>query len=241
MTENKQTSANSLFPRAVFSHQNGISWFVLFIGLLSTVFAGVYLIDREADAANREFVLLTDDITDAIRKRMIDHEQILLGGAGVLDASASVQRQEWRILVERLRLAENFPGILGVGYAKVLRKQELARFEQEVRSEGFPDFRVHPQGDRLLYTSIVYLEPFEGRNLAAFGFDMYSEPTRHAAMRAAAETATTRITGPVKLLQETHGVVQAGILMYVPVYRQGMLLDTPDERMAALWSNCLPG
>lgn len=234
MTENKQISANSLFPRAVFSHQNGISWFVLFIGLLSTVFAGVYLIDREADAASREFVLLTDDITDAIRKRMIDHEQILLGGAGVLDASTNVQRQEWRILVERLRLAENYPGILGVGYAKVLREQELARFEQEVRSEGFSDFRVHPQGARPLYTSILYLEPFEGRNLAAFGFDMYSEPTRHAAMRAAAETATTRITGPVKLLQETHGVVQAGILMYVPVYRQGMLLDTPDERMAAL-------
>jgi len=220
--------------RAVFSRRNGISWFVLIIGLMTTFFVWAYLVDRESAAEDREFELVTDDITVAIRKRMIDHEQILLGGAGLFDASGDVRRAEWRILVQRLRLSDNYPGILGVGYARAITPDQLDAFENEVQAEGFADFRVHPAGPRPLYTSIVYLEPFEGRNLAAFGYDMYSEPTRHAAMQAAAETGATRVTGPVKLLQETHGVVQAGILMYVPVYHSGMPLDTTAQRMAAL-------
>lgn len=234
MTEDDSPNVMRQQLQAAFSRQNGIAWFVLILGVLTTLLTWVYLVDREARSAEREFGLLTDDITEAIRKRMIDHEQILLGGAGLFDASGDVDREEWRILVERLRLAESYPGILGVGYAQVVAPSELAMFEDSIRAEGFPDFRVHPDGSRPMYTSIVYLEPFAGRNLAAFGYDMYSEPTRHAAMQAAAESGVTRVTGPVKLLQETHGVVQAGILMYVPVYRQDMPLGTPEQRMAAL-------
>lgn len=234
MTENESSKAARQQLQAVFSRQNGIAWFVLILGVLTTLFVWVYLVDREARSAEREFALLSDDITDAIRKRMIDHEQILLGGAGLFDASGDVHRQEWRVLVERLRLSESYPGILGVGYAQVVRPEALEAFEESIRAEGFAEFSVHPVGDRPLYTSIIYLEPFAGRNLAAFGYDMYSEPTRHAAMQAAAESGVTRVTGPVKLLQETHGVVQAGILMYVPVYLRGMPLGTPEQRMAAL-------
>ena len=234
MTELKQQQARVGVSNAAFSRQNALSWLVLGIGVLATLFIWSYLVDREERAAHREFVLITDDITSAIHKRMIDHEQILLGGAGLFDAAIEVDRYKWRILVERLQLADNYPGILGVGFAQVIRPGFLESFEQQVRAEGFPDFRVHPQGERSLYTSIVYLEPFEGRNLAAFGFDMYSEPTRQAAMQAAAESGKSWVTGPVKLLQETHGVVQAGILMYVPVYYGGLPVSTTEERLAAL-------
>ena len=36
------------------------------------------------------------------------------------------------------------------------------------------------------------------------------------------------------LVQETHGTVQAGVLLYVPVYRPHLPTSTPDERMQAL-------
>ncbi|MCH8962248.1 MAG: M20/M25/M40 family metallo-hydrolase [Bacteroidetes bacterium] len=104
-----------------------------------------------------------------------------------MDASGRVSRNEWRIMVERLRLAENYPGILGVGYAQVVPPLTLDAFENAVRAEGFADFAVHPPGPRPFYTAILYLEPFKGRNLAAFGYDMFSEPVRREAMQAAAE------------------------------------------------------
>lgn len=233
MPESSATA--SLSPgRAIVSRKNSIAWFVAALALLATVLFWQYQSEREQEAASREFTLLTDDIAVAIRKRMLNHEQILLGGAGLMDASGRVSRVEWRVMVERLRLSENYPGILGVGYAQAVAPEGLEDFEERVRAEGFPDFQVHPVGPRPFYTSILFLEPFRDRNLAAFGYDMFSEPVRRAAMQAAAESGHTRMTGPVRLLQETHGEVQAGILMYTPIYHRGAPLDTPAQRQRAL-------
>lgn len=229
------SSPYSLTPgRAIISRKNTIAWCVAAIVLLATLLVWQHQNKREHDGADREFTLLTNDIALAIRKRMIYHEQILLGGAGLLDASGRVSRNEWRIMVERLRLAENYPGILGVGYAQVVPPLTLDAFENAVRAEGFADFAVHPPGPRPFYTAILYLEPFKGRNLAAFGYDMFSEPVRREAMQAAAESGETRVTGPVRLLQETHGEVQAGILMYTPIYHRGASLETSEQRQRAL-------
>ncbi|ROZ83256.1 hypothetical protein EF096_08805 [Pseudomonas neustonica] len=219
---------------AIFSKKNTLAWFVLAVALLTTLLAWQYLHTREQASAQRQFEIVTSDIASSIRKRMVDHEQILLGATGLIDASEVVTRQEWKRQIERLRLAEHYPGIMGVGYSAVIAPENLAAFEADVQAEGFPGFRVHPEGERALYTSILFLEPFSGRNLAAFGFDMYSEPTRRQAMQAAASSGQTRVTGAVKLLQETHGEVQAGILMYVPVYTSERSLATDSLRNSAL-------
>ena len=61
------------------------------------------------------------------------------------------------------------------------------------------------------------------RNLRAFGYDMFSEPVRRAAMEAARDSGQAAATGRVTLVQE--GAQRPGralgFLMYVPVYRAG--------------------
>ena len=220
--------------RAFFSRRNAIAWAVLAIALLANLAVWQYLRSRENLAAERQFELLTSEVSGAIRKRMTDHEQILLGGAGLFDASQQVDRDEWRVYVERLNLTANYPGIQGVGFARILQPQAVAAFEADVRREGFPNFILRPAGARTLYSSILFLEPFSGRNLAAFGYDMLSETTRHTAIMAAARSGESRITGRVTLVQETHGKVQAGLLMYVPIYRVDQPRDTPEQRLDAL-------
>jgi len=233
MSFNRRESPFNL-RRAIFTQKNTLAWFVLAIALLTTLLAWQYLRQREVVLAERQFELLATDMAAAIHKRMVDHEQILLGAAGLIDASEQVTRQEWKSQIERLRLSEHYPGIMGVGFAAAIAPDELAAFESQVRAEGFPAFRVHPEGERPFYTSILFLEPFAGRNLAAFGYDMYSESTRRQAMQNAIQSGETRVTGAVKLLQETHGKVQAGILMYVPVYASDMPLGNALQRQAAL-------
>lgn len=44
---------------------------------------------------------------------------------------------------------------------------------------------------------------------------MLSESTRRQAMLAAAESAETRLSGKVTLVQETHGKVNLALLMYL--------------------------
>ena len=82
-----------------------------------------------------------------------------------------------------------------------------------MRAAGFPDYRIYPEGVRDLYSSIVYLEPFSGRNLRAFGYDMYSEPVRRAAMERARDTGEAAISAMVTLVQETDINVQPGFLV----------------------------
>lgn len=205
--------------RGLFSRRGLAAWIVLGISLLFTIAVWRTLLQRETDAATRQFNLMAGEIVIDIKERLRQHEQILLGGAGLFDASMSVSRNEWRAYISRLNLSKNYPGIQGVGFSEWIASGGLARHEARIRAEGFPAYAVRPPGEREAYTAIIYLEPFVERNLAAFGYDMFSEAVRNKAMRAAATTGQTSISGKVKLVQETHGKPQAGFLMYVPVYR----------------------
>ena len=228
------SNASSDKMRQVFHWRNGVAWLVLAFALLVQLALLDHLERKEERAALKQFDLLVQTTTEAIHKRMTDHEQILLGAAGLFEASESVSRAQWRDYNERLQLSERYPGIQGVGFAKAVLQTELATHIQSVRAEGFADYDLYPPGNRELYTPVLYLEPFTGRNLAAFGYDMFAEPVRRQAMLTAAETGKTRITGRVTLRQETFGEVQAGILMYVPLYRAGEPHATPTQRIQAL-------
>jgi PAS domain S-box-containing protein len=220
--------------RLMLRRRNWPAWLVLCLALLLTGLAGHGLNQQRQAGLAQQFELHAQEVVDAIRERMRQHEQILLGGAGLFDAQDDVRRMAWRKYVERLNLSANYPGIQGVGFSQFMTPQQLPGHIAAVRSEGFSDYTVRPPGERERYTAIVYLEPFAERNLAAFGFDMMSEPTRALAMRRAAETGKTAISGKVRLVQENQGKAQAGFLMYVPVYRAQQVLETPAHRWAAL-------
>ena len=218
----------------LFNWRNGIAWLVLAFTLLGQLLILQQLRANSDRAAEQQFELLVGKVTNAIEQRLIDHEQILFGAAGLFAASGEVSRAQWRAYVERQQLADRYPGIQGVGFSKVVRASEREAHEQSIRAEGFADYRIQPEGERPVYMPIVYLEPFNDRNRAAFGYDMYAEPVRHQAMRQAASTGKSRISGKVILRQETHGKVQAGVLIYVPLYHPAMPLETAEQRMDAL-------
>ncbi|MBH3341238.1 CHASE domain-containing protein [Pseudomonas mendocina] len=219
---------------SLFSRVNLLAWAALALALGATLLAWYNLRQSQTESATRQFELLTEELSRAIVKRMEEQESILLGAAGLLDASEDVSRADWRAYTERLRLDERYPGIQGLGFVQMLEAQQLSAFESEIRAEGFADFHMQPPGQRERYGVIRFIEPFTGRNLAAFGFDMYSEPVRRAAMLAAARSGQSRLSGRVTLRQETHGKVQPGLLLYVPLYWPQRPLDSPEQRLAAL-------
>ena len=180
------------------------------------------------------FVHESQRITTKIDERVSAYGQILRSGAGLFAASEKVERAEWATFVEKLDLGQSYRGIQGVGFSLYIPKLKLAAHQSEMRKLGFPDYVVKPEGDRDEYTSIIYLEPFSGRNLRAFGYDMYSEATRNAAMAHARDVGDVIFSGRVKLVQETKADVQAGLLAYYPVYRNSALTQTIEQRRAAL-------
>jgi PAS domain S-box-containing protein len=173
-------------------------------------------------------------LVTSIEQRLQTYEQMLYGARGLFAASGLVKRDEYRAYVSALNLDQRFPGIQGVGFSLWIPKTDKDRHVAEMRGQGFADYDIHPVGERDFYTSIIYLEPFNGRNLRAFSYDMYSEPTRNLALSYARDNNRLSVSGKVKLLQETEQDVQAGFLMYLPVYKKQSALDTQEQRRANL-------
>lgn len=71
----------------------------------------------------------------------------------------SVTREHWRDYVENLHIAESYPGLQGIGFAQVIAPDDVDAHVRAVRAEGFQDYSVWPDGEREVFTSIVYLEP----------------------------------------------------------------------------------
>jgi signal transduction histidine kinase len=210
------------------------AWAGLCVTLLFTLGYWRYAaLDVERRAQDR-FRQLAEREVSALVDRMHAYERVLRGARGLFAASDSVDRDEWRRYLESLDLESALPGIQGIGFAALIPKSARAAHERQIRAQGFPDYAISPPGDRPVYTSIVYLEPFRGRNLRAFGYDMYSEPTRRIAMNLARDSGEAAMTHRVILVQETDRDVQAGFLIYLPVYAQGRSTRNEIERRAAL-------
>lgn len=219
----------------IFQHER-TPLLVLLISALLTAGAW-YVADNSARQRTHErFAFEVEDAKGRILQRMANYEQVLRGAAALFEAQHEgyPDRQAFQRYVQALNANEHFPGIQGIGFALMLKPNEVAPLEHKLQAEGFSQFRVSPPGQRPEYSAIIYLEPMDSRNLRAFGYDMYSEPTRHAAMDLARDTGQTAVSGRVILKQETEQDIQAGFLMYLPVYRKNMPTNTLEQRRDAL-------
>jgi len=225
------------FPPVIKSSQlsRSTAWIVLAAGLMITAFATLFMKSSVENIAELDFNTHCNEIRNVIANRLEDHARLLTSGAGFFDADEKVSREKWRVFSQRQKLGKQLPGIQGIGFSLLIPRSELPAHLQEIRGEGFPKYTVRPAGDREVYSSIIYLEPFSGRNLRAFGFDMLSEPIRREAMEQARDNDSATLSGRVVLVQETDEEVQAGTLMYVPVYHKGMPTDSVEQRRAAIY------
>ncbi|MBF0130074.1 MAG: CHASE domain-containing protein [Alphaproteobacteria bacterium] len=215
-------------------HHPVTAWVVLLASFLLTWMAWristTFVQERAAD----RFRFEVEEVTGAIRKRMLEYEALLRSGVGLFHASDSVSRRDWEHFVATLSIERYFPGIQGIGYSKMIPAADLQAHIAGIRAEGFRHYAVRPEGEREMYSAIVYLEPFDWRNQRAFGYDMLSEPVRRAAMERARDTGDAAVTGIVTLVQETTTDVQRGFLMYLPLYRKGASVETVEQRRTAL-------
>lgn len=208
---------------------------VMLAGLALTLYFS-YEAKVDADKiALEHFSADADEVRMHLLGTLSSHEQVLLGAAAFFDASFNVTREEWQRYTNRIRQNDHFKSVQGLGYAQWIPREQLAAHIASIRRDGFPEYTVWPKQDDGDYTSIIYLEPFTERNMRAFGYDMFSNPTRRAAMEYARDTDTVALSGKVTLVQETTEDVQAGTLVYLPLYRKGIPHETESQRRAALY------
>lgn len=229
----ESSNMSRLFLSSWHKSVSFLPWLVLIVILAITH----HLWDNEQKQTSRylqnDFDFRVREIKERIEQRMLAYEQVLRGAQGLFAASFHVGRDEFRIYVANQRLEKSYPGVQGVGFSLIVSAAQKNKHIASIRKEsGHPEYFIRPEGKRNIYTSIIYLEPFSGRNLRAFGYDMYSEPVRRSAMEQSRDSGMASLTGKVTLVQESEKKTQAGFLMYLPVYRSGAVHDTLEQRRA---------
>ncbi|MEZ0470163.1 CHASE domain-containing protein [Luteimonas salinilitoris] len=191
--------------------------------------------ERERQLAEADFVAEAEQVVELLRQRLLAYELTAHGGASLFASVDRPSARQWRDYVDGLRLERRSLGLLGLGYAAWLTPQALEALQLEIRASGGGLYRVTPHGARAHYGPVVYLEPETPENLAAIGYDMYTDPARRVAMGASRDRGVARLSAGVRLLQQQHDdPLRPGLLLYMPVYRAGSFPANIPTRRAAL-------
>ena len=204
--------------RALLEHLRtyAAAYVVLAVALVTTAAVRVYVASAIARQVRARFDERATSAVEAVKARMDAYTATLRATSGLF-VSGRPSRDDFRLFVRNLNLDQYYPGIQGIGYAELVAPSDLARHEEALRQEGFPQYRVWPEGQRDLHGVIVFLEPFDWRNQRALGFDMMSEPNRREAMLRARATGHAACSARVELVQDTEQDRQPAFLIYLPV------------------------
>lgn len=218
--------------RQIFRAREMLTAAVLVLSLFITYRMWDVAMRSAEQALQTTFEFKVRETNIRIEQRLAIYQQMLRATVGLFNSADNVTRKEFQSFISSLSLPEMFPGVQGIGLSLIVPPVEKERHIAAVRAEGFPGYTITPEGTRDFYTTIIYLEPFFGRNLRAFGYDMYSEPARRAAMDFARDAGSAALSSKVKLVQEGGEAVQNGFLMYLPLYRNGAPSTSLGQRRA---------
>ncbi|MET7015634.1 sensor domain-containing diguanylate cyclase [Uliginosibacterium flavum] len=186
------------------------------------------------DKAQAVFDVQVSKVAQQLDSDLLATGQLLRGVAALFAASQEVDRSEFQRYVSVLHLDARYPGVQGIGFVQKIAPADLRQHERDMRDLGFHSYALLPSSERDMYSAVIYLEPLDWRNQRAFGFDLHTEAVRRKAMDRARDSGQAALSGKLQLLQETDKDVQAGALLFVPVYRGGDGGATVEQRRASL-------
>jgi len=137
-------------------------------------------------------------------------------------------------------LLANHQGIQAVSWNPVVRRDERAAFESNVRRDGYSRFQITERSetgqllrakDRAEHVVVRFIEPYDG-NETAMGYDVASSPIRKEALESARDSGNAVATSRIDLVQDT--TQQSGVLVFAPVYEGTPLPTNPTEHRRAL-------
>ncbi len=169
-----------------------------------------------------------------VEQRLQGYEQMLRGVQALFSTTDLGNRVALHDFVEGLRLDANFSGVQVIGVVEWVPEHDLSTHTANFKNNGFPDYMIKPEGQRDVYAPIVQREPFVGRNRAAPGTDVWSNPVRRMALEKARDSGKVAITGKVTLFVDADHEATPGFIMYLPIYARGKPTDQIEQRRANL-------
>jgi two-component sensor histidine kinase len=195
----------------------------IFLLIAAITVLSIFAIERgESERQNAQINARATAIASALERRANASSAYLRAGAALLSTMEEVPADDFRRFVSELRLDSDYRGAEGIGWAQVVRPSQIAEFDALLGAQATEEAEFYPafNGEQPFATPVTYLQPDTERNRRALGYDMFSEPTRRAAMLEAERTSRPTATDAIVLRQEGEGEAP-GFLIYMPVFEPG--------------------
>lgn len=213
---------------------NLLPWLILVVTLGVTWFTWDHERQNTRQALRSQFDFALRETVSRVEQRVMGYEQMLRGVQSLFATTPLKDRAALHDYVDTLQLDANFSGIQAIGVVVWVSKQNKTAHLAAMRSAGFPDYAISPDGPRDVYAPIVQREPYVGRNRAPPGSDVWLDPVRRLALERARDSGMPAISGKVQLKADTRSGAPPGFIMYLPIYAQGSPHDSVDQRRAQL-------
>ncbi|HUL93895.1 MAG TPA: PAS domain S-box protein [Burkholderiales bacterium] len=221
-----------------------LPWTMLGAGIAASLLLWFMVRENIESAAEERFAHQATEAKQIIERRVLSYAEVLFGAKALFATGDHVTRLQFHDFVGSLDLRTRFPGFDSLNYTAYVRADDKRKFVESVRRDtsldpkGYPQFAIKPPGDRPEYYVLVYLEPMAGFEFA-FGLDIGANPAMGADKQImAAVQQSGRDTGkltasglPIHIKNGAREYV--GLGMRLPVYRNGMPLDSVEQRQAA--------
>ncbi|MBF0195059.1 MAG: CHASE domain-containing protein [Magnetococcales bacterium] len=208
---------------------------VFFVGIAISGLGALFYNYYQAEEIKTNFEWAANERFLAVKKGVEGTKNSLEDIASFYAGSKYVDRQEFYKFSKPILNREK--GLQALEWVPKISHKERQQYEEKARQD-IPSFKItQRQNDNKLvpaqirdeYYPVYYLEPLFG-NKAALGFDLGSSPARLKALKTAIETGNVSASAPINLIQKKEK--QSGILLFQPIYINGKLKNTPEQRKA---------
>ncbi len=207
---------------------------ILLLGLTVTFIVSYSAFQDHTKLEKQRFESLCLTFEGKIQKQFVANSQILYSSAAFIASSDTISRDEWKEFQFLNKSNNELIGIQGIGYSIVVAQKDIGQLERKIHKEGYPNFEVIPDGERDLYTSVLFIEPQTKRNMQALGFDGYSESVRREAMIEACDNDYATISDKILLVQDSGKVNEPGVIVFAPVFKRGSTYVDSESRKSAI-------
>ena len=193
----------------------------IFLLIAAITALSVFAIERgERQQAEAQLHNEADSIASALERRANTSSAYLRAGSALLATLDQVTPSRFNRFVSELQLDSDYGGAEGIGWAMIVPPDKVATFNALMAANAPAPASLHPPLAKAqpYAVPVTYLQPDTERNRRALGYDMYSDPTRRAALIEAQRTARPTASGRVVLVQEGDSSRSPGFLIYMPVF-----------------------
>lgn len=193
----------------------------IFLAIIAMTALSVFAIEsNNRDRERTQALAYATSVATVLDRRANTFSSFLRAGSALFGSSAPVSQRTFNRFVDELRLDEDRGGVVGVGWAEVLRSGDADEYLESVRQRqsDFPDIRPPGYAARDRIAPVTYFAAESQRRQASLGFDLYAMEPLVEAMNMAKRTVRPTASGRFDLATVADRN-EPGFIIFMPVYR----------------------